>query len=152
MTSLGVGLADIVGYIIGALLVSCIGIKKTLGYSFALASIGGLVTLTYGLSHQDKWIFPVLFFLIRLGCTSSFTACYVGNREVFPALVATGAMGICQVPARLASAIVSFCSQMEQPKPMIIFMVLSIVAMLSTLTIRRTEGIKISLHKPASNS
>ena len=89
------GLADIVGYTIGAVLVSWMGIKRTLAYSFALASIGGIVTLTYGLRHQDLWVFPVLFFLIRLGCTSSFIACYVGNREVFPAVVATSAMGIC---------------------------------------------------------
>ena len=50
-TALGVGLADLVSNSCGAILVSMIGVQRTLIYSFALATVGGLITLTYGLSH-----------------------------------------------------------------------------------------------------
>lgn len=97
------------------------------------------MTLFYGLGHQESWTFPLLFFLVRLGTSSAFATVYVGNREVFPALIATSAMGIIQVPARLASAIVSFCSQMEEPTPMIIFTSLSLAAMIAALFIRTVK-------------
>ena len=84
-------------------------------------------------------MFPVLFFMIRLGTASAFATVYVGNREVFPAIVATSAMGIIQVPARLASAVVSFCSQMEEPTPMLIFTSLSLAAMIAALFIRTVK-------------
>ena len=50
-TAIGVSLADAAGYTIGAILVSYIGVQRTLIYSFAISSIGGIITLAYGLGH-----------------------------------------------------------------------------------------------------
>ena len=50
-TALGVGIADMFSNTIGALLVHCLGARRTLILTKALPTIGGLVMLFYGLGH-----------------------------------------------------------------------------------------------------
>ena len=70
-----------------------------------IASIGGLLILTYGLSHQDHMVFPVLFFIAKFGIASAFNVIFVGNTKIFPQEVGASTMSICSVLARLLSSL-----------------------------------------------
>ena len=89
-------------------------------------------------------MFPVLFFISKLGTTCSYGAVYIGNTEVFPEEVAASTMGICQVMARIISTLQFFFMQMEQPLPMIIFTGGAAVATICSLLLRNT-GKEINL-------
>ena len=94
-TAIGIGNADIIAYSFSRCLVTNIGPKRTLTYSWMLATIFGLLILTYGLQHQDSAVFPIFFFLARLGVSSAFGACFTGNALLFPASIVASTMSIC---------------------------------------------------------
>ena len=85
-------------------------------------------------------MFPILFFVTKLGISTAFGALYVGNAKVFPEEIVASAMGRCQVLARIFGAIQFFITQIEQPTPMIIFTVTSALAALLSLFLRERDG------------
>ena len=95
VTALCLSLADIFGYIINGILGKKIGAKKTLFLSQLTAAIGGFLILVYGLQHQDSCLFPVFFFVSKLGTTCCFGTVFTGNTEIFPEEITASAMGIC---------------------------------------------------------
>ena len=128
-TALFLSIADCTAYLAGGILIGKIGTKRALISVFALASAGGVLVLLFGLQHQDSIIFPILFFISNFGISAAFNIVYAGNTKIFPQEIAATSMGICQVLARIFSALQFFFTQMEQPIPMIIFLVSSLVAL-----------------------
>lgn len=108
VTALCLSVADIISYTISSVLVEKITVKHTITISFAVSMVGGLVILLYGLAHEESAAFPLLFFISKFGISSAFNAVYVGNTRIFPATVAASTLGICQVLARLSSALQFF--------------------------------------------
>ena len=94
VTGIVSSMSDIVANSIGAYVFEKIGIKKCISGSQALSTVGGLLVLTYGLSHDKSWTFPVLVMISKFGVTFTFNTLYVSHNTLFPVLFASSAMGI----------------------------------------------------------
>lgn len=121
ITGIVSSISDIVANSIAAYVFEKIGVRKCISGSQALATIGGLLVLTYGLQHDQSWTFPLLVMMSKFGVTFTFNTLYVSHATLFPVLFASSAMGINQFVARLFSAISPLLAQVEEPVPMIVF-------------------------------
>ena len=105
--------ADMIAYAVAGIIIEKIGAKSTLAFSFIISTIGGILILAYGLSHQDSFLFPILFFVSKFGIACAFGVVYIGNAKIFPAEIVATTMGICQTLARLAVALQFFFQTLE---------------------------------------
>jgi len=113
--------SDMLAYVSAALVFKCLGVKKSQLLGFTIASLGGVIILIFGLSHQDYWYFPVMVLFAKYGVTLSFGVNYISNAYMFPTLFAATALGFCNTVARLFSALSPIFAQMDEPLPMILF-------------------------------
>ena len=98
---------------------------------FIVAIVGGTILLSYGLSHQESFVFLFCVMLANFGTNVCFNTVYALTPRVFPTLFAASAFGICNVFARVFSSMSSLFAGMEQPTPMILFTVMAVVACLA---------------------
>ena len=109
-SAISISVADVTAYAASGFLVEKLNVKKSLFCSLLLSALGGFIILVYGLDHQESTMFPILFFVTKLGISSAFGILYVGNAKIFPEEIVASAMGRCQVLARIFGAIQFFLS------------------------------------------
>ena len=124
-SGIGLGVADIIAYALSGALNSKMGVKRSLNISWALATASGLLLTTYGLSHQESWVFFTLIFVARLGVSFSFCNIYVAHAPMFPTLFCATSLGICNFLTKIFSAFSSIFAGLEEPIPMILFTTIS---------------------------
>lgn len=95
--------------------------------SFTIATVGALAICGYGLHHQESWLFPFFILVAKFGISSAFNIVYVSHSEVFPVLFSATALGICNFITRIFTGISPILAQMEEPFPMVIFTLLSML-------------------------
>lgn len=66
-----------------------------------MAAFGSLNLVLFAESNPS--IVPVMVMLAKGGVKTSFIICYFVNSQIFPAIFAGTAFGICNIGARLAS-------------------------------------------------
>ena len=93
LASLFSAIADIIGYLVGAWFYYKLGLRKSLGGSFLVSVIGGLLITAIGLRHEDSWFFAVLVIIAKTGVSVSYQIIYVAHPSVFPVLFAATALG-----------------------------------------------------------
>ena len=62
-SGIGFGVADIISFALAGALNSKMGVKRSFNLCWAFATASGLLLTTYGLSHQDSWVFFTLIFV-----------------------------------------------------------------------------------------
>ena len=93
-----------IAYAVGGVLCETIGANRAINLSWAIATGAGLLLTSYGLKHDDSWIFVVLIFIARLGVSISFNNVYLAHVPMFPTLFCATSLGICNFSARFFSA------------------------------------------------
>jgi hypothetical protein len=86
---------------------------------FAVAIIGSILLLSLGNSNVD--LIPVFILLAKSGVSATFNICYLANAQIFPAIFAGTAFGICNIGAKLATILAPLMAEIDPPAPMIIF-------------------------------
>jgi len=119
--------SEMVGIVAGGAFYTNLGIKSSLSLSFSLALFGAILILLYGLQHQDSIYFPLFILIAKFGISSAFNILYVSHSSVFPVLFAATALGLCNFVTRIFTAISPILAQMEEPLPIIIFTMLSLI-------------------------
>ncbi len=66
----------------------------------------------------------------------TFNICYFANSQIFPAIFAGTAFGICNLGAKIATIFSPYMAEVDPPLPMIIFTILAISAAFLSLIIR----------------
>ena len=99
--------------IAGGLLLQLFGIKKSLAMSFGFALLGGILVLSYGLGHQESFLFPVFILFMKFGVSSAFNIIYIAHPSIFPVLIAATALGLCNFCSRIFTGISPILAQME---------------------------------------
>lgn len=103
--------------------------------SFAIAFIGGIALLLYGLDNPKSVFFPILVLVAKFGISCSFNIIYVSHSSVFPIAFAATALGFCNFFARVFSASSPVLAQIEEPLPVIAFTFTSATACILALGI-----------------
>jgi hypothetical protein len=75
------------------------------------------------------------------GVKTTFNVCFFANAQIFPAIFAGTAFGICNLVAKIATIFSPYMAEVNPPIPMIIFSALATVAGLLALFIRTEADI-----------
>lgn len=73
------GVADMAAFGIAGFVYEKVGVKASIVGAFTLASVAGVLLLTYGLSYQDSIGFVILVFTARFGISFSFCIVFVAH-------------------------------------------------------------------------
>ena len=126
-------LSEIPAIAIGGILYAKIGIKLTLVGAFGIAIIGSTSLVILGNNNVD--LIPIFILLAKSGVSATFNICYLANSQIFPAIFAGTAFGICNIGAKLATMLAPLLAELSEPVPMIIFIcTASVAASASTRT------------------
>lgn len=129
-TAIFSSISEIVGIVAGGALYQYYGVKGSLSLSFFIATVGAMAIVGYGLAHQESWLFPLFILVAKFGISSAFNIVYVSHSEVFPVLFAATALGICNFITRIFTGISPILAQIEEPFPMVIFTLLSLLGII----------------------
>ena len=103
-----------------------IGMKITLISWFSVALAGGLCLMIFGGSNEN--LIPIFVLLSKAGVTATFNLCYLANAQIFPAIFAGTAFGICNIGAKLTTILAPLMAEVKPPVPMILFCLTATVA------------------------
>ena len=78
-----------------------IGMKLTLIIWFSVALVGGLSLMIFGGANEN--LIPVFVLFSKAGVTATFNLCYLANAQIFPAIFAGTAFGICNIGAKFTT-------------------------------------------------
>ena len=138
-TAIFSSISEVIGIFAGGALYQYCGVRGSLSISFGLALFGATLILLYGLAHQDLWVFPVMILIAKFGVSSAFNICYVSHSDVFPVLFSATALGICNFVTRVFTGVSPILAQMDEPYPMITFLMLSLVGVVIVWGIRQGQ-------------
>ena len=141
LASIFSALADIIGYMIGAWFYYKLGLRQSLGGSFLLSVIGGLLLTAIGLKNESSWIFAVFIVIAKIGVSISYQIIYVAHPSVFPVLFAATSLGFVQFTGNAFSlGAVASAEGVSKPISLLSFTFFSAVAGVSLLGIRKGTG------------
>ena len=116
--------AGLVGSLLGAPLLSGIGLKKLFLLGFTMGSVGSLLLTFYGTGNL-----AAVFILVTIfGYAFSFLACYMGIALLFPTVLKSSAMGYVNFFARLAGVFAPVVAEVRPPINLIILISSSVIA------------------------
>ena len=124
-SGIGLGVADVVAFAIAGYVYQRVGVRISLIGTYILATVSGFILLTYGLKHEESWVFVLLVFAARFGISFAFNIIYVAHAPLFPTLFSATAFGFCNFFSRIFSAFSSLFAALEEPTPMIIYTTLA---------------------------
>jgi Na+/melibiose symporter-like transporter len=94
-------ISELPAVIISGFMYKKLGIKITLVTWFSVSFLGGICLLILGKSNQD--LIPIFILFSKAGVTATFNLCYLANAQIFPAIFAGTAFGICNIGAKLTT-------------------------------------------------
>ena len=134
---ISLGIADMLAFSAAGIVYEKVGAKMSLLSGFGIAVISGILIIMFGLNHQDDLSFVFLVFLARLGTSFSFLIAFVAHAELFPILFSATAFGFLNFWARLFSGFSMMLTMMEEPVPIIVFTITSIVAFILSFGLQK---------------
>ena len=96
-----------IAYSTGGLIFAKLGVKGAQKLGLSITTFSGLLILTIGLRYQESWFFPCMIMGAKIGVTLSMGLCYLSNSHLFPTLFAATAFGMCNIMARVFTAMSS---------------------------------------------
>lgn len=132
-------ISDILAFTTGGIVFAYIGLKLTLNLSFLVAIGGGIAIVFLTGSYETGWSFPVCVLVAKFGIASAYNICYLSNSLLFPASITATTLGICNTFARTATILAPMLAEFDEPTPMIIFTVLSVLAFGASLFLMKPD-------------
>jgi len=127
VTAILSSVSEIMGIVAGGAFYTKLGLSKSLSMSYLIGVIGAVAIVLYGLQHQDELIFPLLVLIAKFGIASAFNILYISHADIFPVLFAATALGFANFVSRIATGISPVIAFMEEPVPMVAFMLLAMI-------------------------
>ena len=128
-------ISEILSTILSGLMYKRLGVKTTFVFWFTNAFLGGLCYVIFGSSYES--LIPVFLLFAKGGVTGTFTISYLANAQIFPAIIAGTAFGICNFGAKTATILSPMVAEVDPPVPMILFCVTTCLGGLLSLLIRK---------------
>jgi hypothetical protein len=126
--------ADIPITILGGVAYKFMGLKYSLFGAFIVATCGSVAMLLFSVKHPGA--VPAMILMAKGGVKMTFNIVYLANAQIFPAIFAGTAFGICNIGAKLATIFSPYMAEVDPPVPMIVFTILASTASILALFIR----------------
>ena len=130
-------LSELPAIVLSGFMYKRIGMKLTLIIWFSVALLGGLCLMIFGGSNER--LIPVFVLFSKAGVTATFNLCYLANAQIFPAIFAGTAFGICNIGAKLTTILAPLIAEVEPPVPMILFCSTACLACALSFLIKKEE-------------
>ena len=101
-------MAEIISYITSGYLFSKLGARVSLCVTFAISAVAGFITLCYGVSDDQGWLFMVLVMLSKFGVSGSYNIYLCSLPQVFPTYFLATGYGVCHFLAVLFQCVTPF--------------------------------------------
>ena len=95
--------AEIFGTFCSGYLYAHRGIKVSFSVMYISTAIGGVLIMIFGESFV--WLMPLFVLVTRMGSSGAFNLVYITNKDVFPTLFKSSAMGYSNFFARLLTTL-----------------------------------------------
>jgi hypothetical protein len=141
--------SELVAYVISGVLYQKIGIKLTLVVFFGISIIGSVTYMIFG--DADEALVPIMILGAKFGVSSTFNIAYLAMPLLFPAIFCSTAFGVCNIFARIATVIAPELAEVPKPLPMLIFTIIAVAALVSSLFIIVKNKNKDEDSKPIKN-
>jgi hypothetical protein len=128
-------ISELPANIISGFMYKKLGVKISLVFWFLVSFIGGAFFLLLGNSYEN--LIPIFLLFAKGGVTGASTICYLGNAQIFPAIFAGTAFGICNFGAKTTTILSPLVAEIDPPVPMILFCVTTCLGGLLSLFIRK---------------
>lgn len=117
--------SEIVAYIVGGIAYQKVGIHLTLIVSFAISCVGAITLVIWENSEGAVAAVPFMIMATRFGVSATFNISYLANAQLFPAIFAGTAIGICNFFAKTSTIIAPMLAEVHNSTPMIVFAILT---------------------------
>ena len=104
-------------------------LKRVFFVSFGLSLLG--VLLLIALRSNDTWI-PFMLLIAKFGLSQAFVVSYLGIVLLYPTILASTAMGICNLIARVATIMSPMVTEVRSPLNLLILLAVVGVAFLAS--------------------
>ena len=71
---------------------------------------------------------PLFILIAKSGVTGTYNICYLANAQLFPAVFAGTAFGICNIGGKMATVLAPIVAELGHPVPMLTFASMSAMA------------------------
>ena len=127
-------ISELPSIIVSGIMYKKLGIKFTLIFWFSLSLAGGFPLLFFG-NNVD--LIPIFVLFSKAGVTATFNMCYLANAQIFPAIFAGTAFGICNIGAKGTTILAPLIAEVDPPVPMILFVITAGLACALSFFIRK---------------
>ena len=127
-------LTDLPVTLLGGFVYYWLGPRWSFTLTFTLALSGGLCILALGDAHPD--FEPYMLSMAKTGIKVTLDICFLANAQLFPAIFAGTAYGLCNVGAKIAAIFSPMLAEFDAPTPMILFCSVGGVALVISFFIR----------------
>ena len=93
--------SEFVAYLIAGYVLEKLGAKVSLMTCYAIAGIGGILMLTYGLHNTESIAFPIIFLVCRFGVAGVYILFIAANARIFDVEKSATAFGLGSFFARM---------------------------------------------------
>jgi hypothetical protein len=135
-SALAVTFSDVIAISCSGVVMSKLGVSKSLKSCMFMATTGGVILLAWGLNHQESVFFLIILFLAKMGIAASTNILYLSHPLIFPTLFATTAFGFCNIPTRIATSAMPMLARTDQPTPILYFTITSAMTCLCLFRLR----------------
>ena len=120
------GVSEMTSNVIAGLIFQRIGLRNTYLVSLTLGFICSTIFFTFG--HAFESLIPFLLLGAFFGYTSVLLINWIATPHLFPVLYASSCQGFCNAIARCAAILAPQLAELDQPIPMIIVSVLTLIS------------------------
>ena len=113
-----------------------LGTRLSMFTCFITSAIGGILMLSYGLSHKESIAFPIIFLVCRFGVSGTNVLYVACNARIFDIERSVTAFGLASFFARMSLSGAPLISTLDQPVPMVVFTVTIVIAAMISLFVK----------------
>jgi len=133
------GLSEIGAHIVVSLFFLKLTPRWTFFTGYAIATLGGLCLVWQNKFNDNTPLVAAFVLLAKFGISMAVCACYISTPFIFPLKLCGTAFGICNLFARFLSITAPYIVELEIPVPMSIFSILSLISLVVSLFVSRSD-------------
>ena len=116
--------SEIIGSLFASVIFEFVGAKPSLMIFFLISGLSGLF---FCFGFQNTYIITALILITKFGVAASYCIIYITTARIFPAKYSSTAFGICNIFARIITAMIPMIIELPPPSPML-FLTISFLA------------------------
>lgn len=133
--------AEILGKLSTIVVMKYASLKRVFLYGYGLALFGIFFLITISPDSANIWI-PLVLLIFKFGISQAFVVAYLGIILLYPTILTSTAMGICNMLARIASISAPLVAEVRDPINLLILFAICGVAFIGSQCLIITKASK----------